>query len=154
MSEVPDPGAAGGASANPQRSALLAAVEVFAASRNSRILLDIPGRLGADAVGRARPISGARRASRRAQAAMEEAAAKVEKARDRWGALMGGLAADLDMTQEELAQILGDTAARLAIHEARAAIAAALGATRAAGDDHPERVGALEDALSALNRLS
>jgi hypothetical protein len=99
-------------------AALEAAVAAFAAARSARILLDSPGRLGADAVQRAAPISGARRASRKAQAEVTESAQRLEHARDRWGALMRGLAADLDLPPDRLVARVEDAAARLALRDA------------------------------------
>lgn len=154
MNQIPDPPAPGDAPSDPHRAALLAAIEAFAASRNGRRLLDNSGRLGADAVSRARPIPGARRASHRAQTALEEAAVQVERARDRWGALMQGLADDLDLGPQDLVPMVNDSAARLAVQDARAATGAALAAARAAGDPFLRWARALEDALAALNQIS
>ncbi|MHB8313190.1 MAG: hypothetical protein ACYDD0_07830 [Candidatus Dormibacteria bacterium] len=154
MSQIPDPPPAGDAIPDPHRAALLAAIEAFAGSRSGRRLLDNPGRLGADAVSRARPIPGARRASHRAQTALEDAAARMERARDRWGALMQGLADDRDVSQQDLVSMVNQSAARVAIQDARAATGAALAAARAAGGPYLGCVKALEDALAALNRIS
>jgi hypothetical protein len=106
-------------------AALEAAVAAFAAARSARILLDSPGRLGADAVQLAEPISGARRASRKAQAEVAESAQRLEHARDRWGALMRGLAADLDLPPDQLVSRVENAAARLALRDAATLLGAA-----------------------------
>ena len=67
---------------DPQPGALDAAAEAFAAARSARRLLDGAGRRGAAAVNRSHPIPGARRASTKAQASLEDAARKLEEARD------------------------------------------------------------------------
>ncbi len=132
------------------RLALEAAVEAFVAARAARRGLDNPGRLGANAVVRSRPISGARRASAKAQSAMERAAAGLEQARDRWGALMRGLAADLDLGPEDLVPMAEATAFRFAILDATQILRAALeAATLAQGVDHP-RSSAVRRALELL----
>ena len=79
---------------------------------------------------------------------------QVERARDRWGALMQGLADDLDLGPQDLVPMVNDSAARLAVQDARAATGAALAAARAAGDPFLRWARALEDALAALNQIS
>ncbi len=137
----------------PALSALAAAVEAFAAARSARRLLDNSGRLGADAVVRARPISGARRASVRAQTAVEQSALQMDKARDRWGALMRGLAADLDISPEDLVIRVESAAVRLGIRDVRAAIAAGLEAANSGISLGPGYVSALQAALAALSQV-
>ncbi|MGH7705393.1 MAG: hypothetical protein ACRENY_05950 [Candidatus Dormibacteria bacterium] len=90
----------------PRRVALEAAAAAFASAQAARRLLDGPGRRGAAAVNAAQPIPGARRASGKAQARMEESARRVEDARDRWAALMRGIAVDLDLAPELLSEIV------------------------------------------------
>ncbi len=140
------------AASPPTELALEAAVEAFVATRAARRILDNPGRLGANAVVRSRPISGARRASIKAQSAMEQAAAQLERARDRWGALMRGLAADLDLSPEELVPMAETRALRLAILDASQILRAAMEAAARLGnlDDPSSR--AIQDALAALQR--
>ncbi|MHB1501701.1 MAG: hypothetical protein ACYCYK_11150 [Candidatus Dormibacteria bacterium] len=132
----------------------MAAVEAFAATRTARRQLDNPGRLGADAVVRARPISGARRASARAQTAMEMSAAQLEKARDRWGALMRGLAADIDLGPEELVPRVETAAIRLAVLEAQQALGAALESARALPSPDSELGSRLRQALGILETIA
>jgi hypothetical protein len=137
-------------SAAVTRPALEAAVEAFVAARAARRLLDNPGRLGANAVVRSRPISGARRASAKAQSAMERAAAGLEQARDRWGALMRGLAADLDLGPEALVPMAESTALRLAILDATQILRAALEAAASIPETGQTPSAAVQRALTAL----
>ncbi len=113
---------------SPVPAALEAAVRAFAAARSARILLDGAGRLGADAVTRASVITGARRASRKAQAGVEDAARRMAEARDRWGALMRGLAGDLATDPTELVSQVERWALRLAILDAEVLLREAAGA--------------------------
>ncbi len=127
-------------------------MEAFVAARTARRILDNPGRLGANAVVRSRPISGARRASARAQSAMEQAASHLERARDRWGALMRGLAADIDLGPEDLIPMAESTALRLAILDAVQILQAALEAA-ASVSEADQRLGTvLRQALTVLEQ--
>jgi hypothetical protein len=114
------------------------------------MMLDTSGRLGADAVGRVAPISGARRASHKAQAALEEAAQELEKARDRWGALMRGLAGDLDFSMDDLVELVESAALELALSEAVHALDMAAAAARATRDADPVTVAAIVAAAARL----
>jgi len=138
---------------SPQLWALTAAVAAFAAARTARRLLDNSGRMGADAVVRARPITGARRASIRAQTAVEESALQMDKARDRWGALMRGLAADLDTPAEQLVSRVETAAVRLAVRDARAALGAGLEACLTGITVDPAYQAAIEGAMAALSGI-
>ena len=138
-------------------AALDAAVAAFAAARTARILLDSPGRLGADAVQRAQPISGARRASRKAQAEVAESAQRMERARDRWGALIRGLAADLDLAPDQLVSRVENEAARLALRDAVTLLGAAAAALASLGQDRADLVrdcGRIETELALLASLT
>lgn len=119
-------------------AALQAAVAAFAAARSGRILLDSPGRLGADAVQRAQAIPGARRASQKAQAEVAESARRLERARDRWGALMRGLAADLDLAPERLVSRVEGEAVRLALRDAATMLGTAAAALTLLGPDRTQ----------------
>jgi hypothetical protein len=134
----------------PHHDALVAAAKAFAATRAARRMLDTSGRLGADAVGRADPISGARRASRKAQAAMEDAAQQLEKARDRWGALLRGLAGDLDLSPEALVELVEATALEMALADATQALDVAVAAARSAKDPATATVQAITAAAKRL----
>lgn len=144
---------------DPDRDALTAgaldaAVAAFAAARTARILLDSPGRLGADAVQLAQPISGARRASRKAQSEVAESAQRLERARDRWGALMRGLAADLDLAPEQLVSRVENEAARLALRDAATLLGTAAAALASLGPDRAELVRECDRIESELARLA
>ncbi len=67
---------------------------------------------------------------------------------------MQGLADDRDVSQQDLVSMVNQSAARVAIQDARAATGAALAAARAAGEPYLGCARALEDALAALNRIS
>lgn len=134
--------------------ALEAAVAAFAAARSARILLDSPGRLGADAVLQAQPISGARRASRKAQGPLADSARLVEESRDRWGALMRGLAADLDLPAELLVARVERAAARLAIRDALTLLRAASGSLAALEGSAAEIGSELARVEADLTRLA
>ena len=149
MSE-PEAAEASSAPSDIFRPALGAAVNAFVAARNARVLLDTPGRLGANAVARTRPISGARRASGKAQAKMEQAAHELEQARDRWGALMRGLADDLDLGSEELIQMTESAAIEISIQNALSALEAGLAAAHVRPD--PKALALLQEALTLLRR--
>jgi hypothetical protein len=135
------------------RDALVAAAKAFAATRAARRMLDTSGRLGADAVGRTASISGARRASRKAQAAIEAAAQQVEKARDRWGALLRGLAGDLDVTPEALVELVEAIALDTALADAAQALDVAAAAALSAGDPAASTVDAITAAAERLRTL-
>src|SRR5580658_8068429 len=107
---------------DPQPAALEAAAEAFAAARSARRLLDVAGRRGANAVNRSHPIPGARRASNKAQASLEEAARKLEDARDRWAALMRGIAADLAIEPSQLVAMVEEYAMGIALEELEGAL--------------------------------
>lgn len=135
------------------REALDAAVGAFTAARSARMLLDVPGRLGADVVTRTRSIGGARRASTKAQAAMELAAHKLEEARDRWAALARGLAADLDMPPETLVELVEGRAYHISRQELLTILELwAASADTAAAPGGPLRPD-VDQALGALRRL-
>ncbi len=137
------------------REALDAAVGAFTAARSARMLLDVPGRLGADVVTRTRSIGGARRASTKAQAAMELAAHKLDEARDRWAALARGLAADLDMPPESLVELVEGHAYHISRQELLTILElwAASADTAAAPPGGPLRAD-VEQAVGALRRLA
>ncbi len=131
-------------------AAMEAAVLAFVAAREARILLDTPGRLGANTVTRVRAISGARRASNKAQAKVEAAAKAMEEARDRWGALARGLAADRDVTPHDLSVLIGRAAAAMSLQDAVAVTRRALASALEAPDPEAARVAKLRAALRAL----
>ncbi|MGC8473249.1 MAG: hypothetical protein ACP5PW_02425 [Candidatus Dormibacteria bacterium] len=138
-------------------AALEAATAAFAAARSARIILDSPGRLGADAVQQAQPISGARRASRKAQAEVAESAQRLERARDRWGALMRGLAADLDLAPGQLVSRVERAAAPLAMRDAATLLGTAAAALASLGPDQAHLVrdcGRIESELARLASLA
>ena len=135
-------------------AALEAAVAAFAAARSARMLLDSPGRLGADAVQRAQPISGARRASRKAQSEVSESARRLEHARDRWGALMRGLAADLDLPPDQLVSRVEGAAARIALRDATTLVSAAAAALTSLGPARDQLVRNCAAIESELDRLA
>jgi hypothetical protein len=109
---------------DPQPAALEAAAEAFAAARKARRLLDVAGQRGAAAVNRSRPIPGARRASVKAQTSLEQSARKLEEARDRWAALMRGIAVDLEIEPDQLVETVERYDLALALEQLEVAIAA------------------------------
>jgi hypothetical protein len=133
-----------------QALALEAAAEAFAAARGARRLLDTAGRRGAAAVQRSQPIPGARRASVKAQASLEESAHKLENARDRWAALMRGIAVDLSLEPEELVGRVESYALDLALEDLEVSLLACREAATSVGADVTE---ALETAQTALRLL-
>lgn len=135
-------------------AALEAAMAAFAAARSARILLDSPGRLGADAVQLAEPISGARRASRKAQGEVAESAQRLEHARDRWGALMRGLAADLDLPPDQLVSRVESAAARLALRDAATLLSTAAAALASLGPEWAQLAGDCANLESEVIRLA
>jgi ketopantoate reductase len=141
-------------SVDPQPAALDAASQAFAASRSARRLLDGAGRRGAAAVIRSQPIPGARRASHKAQAALEECARKLEEARDRWAALMRGIAADLNLEPALLVEKVEKYALEIAIEETAAALANARDAATALGSVAPEALAMAQAALDQLGPWS
>jgi hypothetical protein len=130
--------------------ALMAAAEAFLAARSARRLLDEAGRLGAAAVVRSRPIPGARRASSKAQASLEESAHKLEEARDRWAALMRGIAVDLNIDPEQLADQVEAHAFEIALADLEVSLLACREVGRALG---AAETGALESAQQAVQAL-
>lgn len=136
--------------ADPVLAAMEAAVLAFVAASDARILLDTSGRLGANTVTRTRAISGARRASNKAQGKVEAAAKDLEEARDRWGALARGLAADRDVEPHALSALMGRAAASLALQDAVAAARRALAAAMEESDRPTARIDRLREALTAL----
>jgi hypothetical protein len=137
---------------DPQPAALDAAAEAFAAARSARRLLDVAGRRGANAVNRSHPIPGARRASHKAQASLEEAARKLEDARDRWAALMRGIAADLAIEPARLVTMVEQHGMGIALEELEEALRGARDAAAAHGDPGPEVLAAAESALQLLRQ--
>jgi hypothetical protein len=133
-----------------QSLALAAAAEAFAAARSARRLLDTAGRRGAAAVQRSQPISGARRASIKAQGSLEESARKLEEARDRWAALMRGIAVDLSLEPEELVGRVETYALALALEDLEVSLLACRQAATSLGADATQ---ALETAQTALRLL-
>ncbi len=131
-------------------AAMQAAVRAFVAARDARVLLDTPGRLGANAVSRSRTISGARRASHKAQAKVEGSARQLEEARDRWGALARGLAADRDVEPEQLASLISTAASELSLQDAVAALRRGLAAAVAGSDGSDPISARLRAALATL----
>ncbi|MHB8323156.1 MAG: hypothetical protein ACYDHB_01825 [Candidatus Dormibacteria bacterium] len=131
-------------------AAMHAAIRAFVAARDARVLLDTPGRLGANAVSRSGTISGARRASNKAQAKVEGAARQLEEARDRWGALARGLAADRDVEPGELARLVGRATTELSLQDAVTALRRGLAAATAGPDDGDAIPARLRAALAAL----
>ncbi|MFZ0995834.1 MAG: hypothetical protein WAO09_07650 [Candidatus Dormiibacterota bacterium] len=144
MSDAPDD------LVDPQPAALEAAAEAFAAARSARRLLDVAGRRGAEAVNRSRPIPGARRASNKAQTSLEEAARKLEDARDRWAALMRGIAADLAIEPSRLVTMVEQHGMAIALEELEAALRGARDAAAAQGGSHAPALTAAESALQLL----
>ncbi len=114
----------GGPLVDPEPAALAAAADAFAAARTARRLLDAAGLRGAEAVNRSRPIPGARRASDKAQASLEEAARKLEDARDRWAALMRGIAVDLGVEPDRLVGMVEHHALEIGLEQLEAALLA------------------------------
>jgi len=139
-----------GAPIAPQPAALDAAAVAFAATRTARRLLDGAGQRGAAAVIRSRPIPGARRASTKAQASLEEAARKVEESRDRWAALMRGIAVDLEIEAEQLVELVERYALTIGLEQLEAALLACREAATALGTPQVE---ALETAQRAVHLL-
>lgn len=135
---------------DPQPGALDAAAEAFAAARSARRLLDGAGRRGAAAVNRSQPIPGARRASTKAQAGLEDAARKLEEARDRWAALMRGIAADLNVGADQLVELVERFGLAIALEELEAALLACREATTAPGAPQIEALDAAQVALRLL----
>jgi hypothetical protein len=135
---------------DPQPAALAAAAEAFAAARSARRLLDGAGRRGADAVNRSHPIPGARRASNKAQASLEEAARKLEDARDRWAALMRGIAADLAIEPSRLVTMVEEYAMGIALEELAEALRGARDAAASLGGSGSDALAAAESALHLL----
>ncbi|MGC1184213.1 MAG: hypothetical protein WBA31_03555 [Candidatus Dormiibacterota bacterium] len=135
---------------DPQPDALAAAAEAFAAARSARRLLDTAGRRGAVAVNQSRPIPGARRASAKAQASLEESAHKLEEARDRWAALMRGIAVDMSIAPEDLVQRVESYALGLALDDLESSLLACRDAAAALGQDVSQ---ALETARTAIRLM-
>ncbi|HEY6537422.1 MAG TPA: hypothetical protein VI138_00070 [Candidatus Dormibacteraeota bacterium] len=135
---------------DPRPQALEAAAAAFAATRTARRLLDAAGRRGALAVNRSRPIPGARKASGKAQAKLEDSAQSLEGARERWGALMGGIATDLDISTADLAARVESHAFLAALEQLEACLAAC---REAAGDLDRAALEALDLAQAAVLRL-
>jgi hypothetical protein len=135
---------------DPQPAALEAAAEAFAAARSARRLLDGAGRRGATAVNRSHPIPGARRASNKAQASLEEAARRLEDARDRWAALMRGIAADLGVEPSRLVSMVEQYGMGIALEELEDALLGARDAAASRGGSEPDALAAAETALQLL----
>ncbi|HUY24944.1 MAG TPA: hypothetical protein VMV09_06535 [Candidatus Saccharimonadales bacterium] len=135
---------------DPQPAALAAAAEAFAAARSARRLLDSAGQRGANAVNRSHPIPGARRASNKAQASLEEAARKLEEARDRWAALMRGIAADLAIEPSRLVTMVEEYALGIALEELEESLRGARDAVSSMGGSGPDALAAAESALQLL----
>jgi sirohydrochlorin ferrochelatase len=135
---------------DPQPAALEAAAEAFAAARSARRLLDVAGRRGANAVNRSHPIPGARRASNKAQASLEEAARKLEDARDRWAALMRGIAADLAIEPARLVTMVEQQGLAIALEELEEALHGARDAAASQVGSDPQVLAAAESALQVL----
>lgn len=133
-----------------QRAALEAAAQAFAAARSARRFLDGAGRRGAAAVKRSRAIPGARRASNKAQTNLEDSARKLEAARDRWAALMRGLAADLNIEPSLLVAAVERYALDIALEELEAALLGARDAAALLGGAPPEALAASQRALLLL----
>jgi hypothetical protein len=81
---------------------------------------------------------------------MEDSARMMEAARDRWGALMRGLAGDLDLGQEDLVELVETAALELAVADAAAVLELALAAARAGKDPDLAIVDALTSAAARL----
>jgi hypothetical protein len=135
---------------DPQPAALAAAAEAFAAARSARRLLDGAGQRGANAVNRSHPIPGARRASNKAQASLEEAARRLEDARDRWAALMRGIAADLAIEPSRLVAIVEEYAMGIALDELEGALQGARDAAATRGGSGHQALAAAERALQIM----
>jgi hypothetical protein len=136
---------------DPQPAALAAAAEAFAAARSARRLLDAAGQRGANAVNRSHPIPGARRASNKAQASLEEAARKLEDARDRWAALMRGIAADLAIEPSQLVAMVEEYAMGIALEELEGALQGARDAAATRGGSGHQALAAAESALQLMH---
>lgn len=134
----------------PEPAALAAAAEAFAAARMARRLLDGAGQRGAQAVVRSRPIPGARRASAKAQTSLEESARKLEEARDRWAALMRGIAVGLGLEAEDLVRLVEPYGLAVALDQLEAALLACREAGATLTDP---QVGALDAATEALRSI-
>ncbi|MGH7643146.1 MAG: hypothetical protein ACRENX_09075 [Candidatus Dormibacteria bacterium] len=135
---------------DPQPAALYAAAEAFAAARMSRRLLDGAGQRGAAAVIRSRPIPGARRASIKAQTSLEEAALKLEEARDRFAALMRGIAVDLEIEAEQLVPLVERYGLAIALEQLEAALQACREAAAALASPQIEALDAADAAVRLL----
>jgi hypothetical protein len=135
---------------DPQPAALDAAAEAFASARSARRLLDVAGRRGANAVNRSHPIPGARRASNKAQTSLEEAARKLEDARDRWAALMRGIAADLAIEPSRLVDMVDQHVMGIALEELEEALRGARDAATSQGGSAPQVLAAAESALQLM----
>jgi len=129
---------------------LEAAAQAFAAARSARRLLDVAGRRGANAVNRSQPIPGARRASNKAQASLEEAARKLEDARDRWAALMRGIAADLAIEPGGLVTMVDRYGMGIALEELEEALSDVRDAAASQGGPEAQVLAAAESALELL----
>ena len=138
------------ADSDPKPKALAAAAEAFAAARSARRLLDTAGRRGAVAVNRSRPIPGARRASAKAQASLEESARKLEEARDRWAALMRGIAVDMDIAPDDLVQRVESYALILALDELESSLLACRDAAAALGHDVTQQLDTARTAIRLM----
>jgi len=136
----------------PQPAALAAAAEAYAAARTARRLLDGAGRRGAAAVVSSRPIPGARRASAKAQASLEESARKLEEARDRWAALMRGIAVDLDIEPEQLVELVERYGLAIALEQLEAALLACREARTELAKPQIEALDAAQAALALVRR--
>ena len=137
------------ADSDPKPKALAAAAEAFAAARSARRLLDTAGRRGAVAVNRSRPIPGARRASAKAQASLEESARKLEEARDRWAALMRGIAVDM-VAPDDLVRRVESYALILALDELESSLLACRDAAAALGHDVTQQLDTARTAIRLM----
>lgn len=135
---------------DPKPEALAAAAEAFAAARTARRLLDTAGRRGAVAVNRSRPIPGARRASAKAQASLEGSARKLEEARDRWAALMRGIAVDMDIAPDDLVRRVESDALTLALDDLESSLLACRDAAAALGHDVTQQLDAARTAIRLM----
>ncbi|HVB54220.1 MAG TPA: hypothetical protein VNF24_08550 [Candidatus Acidoferrales bacterium] len=140
----------GGEVVDPQPAALEAAAEAFAATRTARRLLDGAGQRGAAAVNRSRPIPGARRASIKAQTSLEESALKLEEARDRFAALMRGIAVDLEIETEQLVDLVEQYGLAIALEQLEAALLACREAAAALATPQIAALDAAEQAVRLL----
>lgn len=99
---------------------------------------------------RSRSIPGARRASTKAQISLEGAARKLEDARDRWAALMQGIAIDLNIESAALVEQVEALALAVALEQLEDALLACRAALTDRGGPPLE---ALESAKIAVERL-